>query len=74
LVQGQIFVANHSLNCSFVLFPCTRMLVFNWTRTRSQWSNNRTIYTVLRRQRRWRVGMNGKGVNPSQKVAGRTPN
>jgi hypothetical protein len=28
LVQGQIFVASHSLNCSFVLFPCTRMLVF----------------------------------------------
>jgi hypothetical protein len=38
LVQGQILVANHSLTCSFVLFPCTRMLVFNWTRTRSQWS------------------------------------
>ena len=28
LVQGQILVASHSLNCSFVLFPCTRMLVF----------------------------------------------
>jgi hypothetical protein len=28
LVQGQIFVASHSINCSFVLFPCTRMLVF----------------------------------------------
>jgi hypothetical protein len=29
LVQGQIFaVARHSLNCSFVLFPCTGMLVF----------------------------------------------
>jgi hypothetical protein len=26
--QGQIFVASHSLNCSFVLFRCTGMLVF----------------------------------------------
>jgi hypothetical protein len=27
LVQGQIFVASHSLNCSFVLFPCTREVI-----------------------------------------------
>jgi hypothetical protein len=27
-MQGQILVASHSLNCSFVPFPCTRMLVF----------------------------------------------
>jgi hypothetical protein len=26
--QGQIFVASHSLNCSFALFRCTGMLVF----------------------------------------------
>jgi hypothetical protein len=28
LVQGQIFVACHRLNCSFVPFHCTGMLVF----------------------------------------------
>jgi hypothetical protein len=61
LVQGQIFIASHSLNCSFVLFPCTMMLVFKLELVHKVNEVITGPFTLFHSVNG--VGMNGVGMN-----------